>query len=103
MSMVSSGVPLSHGCGMPEEVMGWSQISARDFLVFVRSSLKGTHNLLSYRTSWYRPSLHVSLVSTGYHFNRFCGMPEEVMGWDERFARDQPVFCHICLGGPHNL
>ena len=40
MTLVSSGGPLSHGCGVPEEVLGWAGNFAMDYPVFGRSCLE---------------------------------------------------------------
>ena len=45
LSMVRSGGHLSHGCGVPEEVLGWAEKNSRDFPVFGCRCLEGPHNL----------------------------------------------------------
>ena len=71
-----------------------------DAPVFVRIFLKVLRNLYSWRPSCSIPGLIVSLVISGGPLSNVCGVPEEVLGWAEIFARYPLVFGRNFLEGP---
>ena len=83
--------------------MGWADFFARDPPVFDRSYLEGPRNLHNDSPYRSRPGLAMSLVSYRGPLSRVCGFLEEVLGWDQFFARYSPIFGCRLLDGLHNL
>ena len=100
---MSSGVLFNNGWTVLEEVLSWANFFARDPPVFDRSYLEGPRNLHNDSPYRSRPGLAMSLVSYRGPLSCGCAFPEELLGWDQFFARYSPIFGCRFLDAPHNL